>query len=188
MTADIRARLLAAGPTLAEEFSLDRLTPERVCSSAGLKVQDFSAAFPSMGHYVEALHQQFLDSILQRLVSGPGLLKPGLERLNEATNLQLDICLEQRRLRALLMEARRKIPLVTEALYKRNLATSLMISIELKSLGCTQAPVIARLYCIMVLETADIEAAAGVTVPAARQALSEFLAHWLPATARNPAG
>jgi len=179
---DIKTRLLAAGPKLAEEFSLDQFTSERVCAAAGLKAQDFSATFPSMGHYVEALHQQFMDAILQRLISGPGVLKPSLERLNEATNLQLDICLEQRRLRALLMEARRRIPLVTEALHKRNLATSLMISIELKSLGCTQAPVIARLYCIMVLETADIEAAAGVTVPAARQALSGFLAHWLPAS------
>lgn len=184
MSADVRKRLLAVGPALAEKSSLDQFTPEFVSAAAGLSPQDFSSAFPDMGHYVEALHQQFMDSILQRLISGPGVLKPGLERINEATNLQLDICLEQRRLRALLMEARRRIPLVTEALHKRNQSTSLMISIELKSLGCTQAPVIARLYCIMVLETADIEAAAGVTVPAARKALSDFLLHWLPVPAR----
>ena len=152
-------------------------------AAAGLTKADFLAEFDSIDAYLVELHHQFMEQILSSIVKDAGKLPPSLERMDRASSVQLDICLEQRALRGLLAEARRMVPRVADVFHRRNQVTAVMISIELKSLGCRQATMFGRFYCMMVLEAAQIEADAGKIVPEARRTLADFLALSLPATA-----
>jgi TetR/AcrR family transcriptional repressor of nem operon len=179
-----RSRLLAAAPKLAAKLHLAQLTPEVIAKGARLSAADFMVEFSGgVDEYLDELNQQFLESILSRIVAQAGSLPPGLERMARASSTQLDICLEDRSLRSLLVEARRLVPRVAEAMHRRNQVTAMMISLELKKLGCPQPLVIARLYCMMVLEAAQIEADAGAAVPEVRKALADFLGSWVPVVA-----
>lgn len=181
MNAPTSSRLLSAGLALAAKYSLDDLSAETIADTTGLTREQFAAQFASVDGYLLELNQQFLDHILDRLVREAGTNPPGLVRMCRATELQLDICLEHRALRNLLSDARRRMPLVAEAFHRRNHTTGIMIGIELKSLGCPNAAPMGRLYCLMVLETAQIECEAGAPNPALRRALADFLANALSA-------
>lgn len=173
-----RELLLAAAPRLAELLKLEQLTPAIIAEAASVSEADFTAEFGTLGDYMAVVHHNYLEMILARLIRETGQMPPSLDRILRASLLQLDICLEVRALRSLIMDARRQIPRVAEDLYQRNRGTSLMISLELKKLGCKHPMVIARYWCQMVLEAAEIEADAGGKVPEARQALSDFLDLW----------
>ncbi|AXQ31365.1 hypothetical protein D0B54_22945 [Solimonas sp. K1W22B-7] len=181
MSAPTSSRLLTAGLALAAQYTLDELAPETIADTTGLSHEQFAAQFGSVDGYLLEMNQQFLDHILDRLVREAGTHSPGLPRMCRATQLQLDICLEHRALRNLLSEARRRMPLVAEAFHRRNHTTGIMIGIELKSLGCPHAAAIGRIYCLMVLETAQIECETGAPNPALRRALADFLANALSA-------
>jgi AcrR family transcriptional regulator len=171
-----RLRLLTAATELAEKHRLDQLTIDAIAAGAGLTKTDFLAEFDSVDAYLVELHNQFMEHILSSIVKDAGKLPPSLERMGRASAIQLDICLEQRALRGLLAEARRMVPSVADVFHRRNQVTAVMISIELKSLGCTRAAMFGRFYCMMVLEAAQIEADAGKLVAEARSALADFLA------------
>ncbi len=170
-----RDRLLAAAPRLADLLRLEQLTPGLIAEASSVSEADFCAEFDGVGDYMAATHHRYMEMILSRLIRETGQMRPGPERILRASMLQLDICLEVRALRSLIMQARRQIPQVAEDLYKRNRATSLMICLELKSLGCKHPLVTARYWCQLVLEAAEIEADAGVRVPESRQVLHDFL-------------
>jgi len=176
-----RKQALRAAWRLAELFKLEQLTPEIIAESAGLGVEAFIAEFGSVAQFLDEAHTLYLDDILARIVREASQMPPSLDRILRASTAQLDYCLEQHAFRNLIADARRRVPLVAESLHKRNRGTSLMISIELKALGCKSPMVIARCYCQMVLEAAQIEADAGAVVAEARQALRDFLAMWVPA-------
>lgn len=169
------SRLMVAGAALGEKYQLQELSPEVIADCTGLTREQFHAQFGAVDVYLEQVHQQFMERLLQTLVVSAGSLPRGLDRLGRASIAQLDFCLKHRALRGLLADARRLVPRVAAAFHKRSHTTALMIGIELKSLGCQHPQVIARLYCMMVLEAAQIEADAGAPVPAARRALQEFL-------------
>jgi AcrR family transcriptional regulator len=191
MSGPTSSRLLAAGAALAARYSFEQLTPENVADTTGLTREQFTAQFGSLDSYLTALNQQFLDHILDRLVNDARDTPRGLPRMCRATELQLDICLEHRALRLLLGEARRRLPGLAQAFHKRNQTAAMMIGIELKSLACPDANGVGRLYCHMVLETAQIECEAGTPNRALRRMLAEFLANALSAppvkTAAAPA-
>ncbi len=176
-----RKQILRAAWRLAELFKLEQLTPEIVAESAGISVEAFTAEFGSVAQFLDEAHTLYLDDILARIVKEAGQMPPGVDRILRASLVQLDYCLEVRAFRNLIAEARRRVPQVAESLYRRNRGTSLMISIELKALDCKNPMVIARYYCLMVLEAAQIESEAGAAVPEARQALRDFLAMWIAA-------
>lgn len=170
------SRLVAAGMALSAKYALEELDAANIADTTGLSREQFAAQFGSVDVYLTELNQQFQDLILSRLVAEAGQLPPGLARMCRATEVQLEVCLEHRPLRNLLAEARRRLPRVAEAFHKRNQTTAMMIGIELKSLGCPNSTVIGRLYCLMVLEAAQIECEAGHALPAARRTLADFLA------------
>lgn len=170
-----RNRLLATAPRLAELFTLEQLTPELVAEAAQLGEADFHAEFKTFGDFMAEVHHHYLEKILGRLIRDTGSMPPSADRILRASLLQLDLCLEMAALRRLIMQARRQIPRVAEDLYKRNKGTSLMISLELKTLGCKHPMVAARYWCQLVLEAAEIEADAGGKVMEARGMLVDFL-------------
>lgn len=181
MTAPTSSRLLAAGAALAARYGFEQLTPDIVADTTGLTREQFAAQFGTLDIYLTELNQQFQDHILDEMVREAGQLPPGLPRMCRATEVQLDVCLRHRPLRNLLVDARRLLPGVAAAFHRRNQTTAMMIGIELKSLGCPNSTMIGRLYCLMVLEAAQIECEPGAPNPALRQTLADFLANALAA-------
>lgn len=181
MSGPTSSRLLAAGAALAARYSFEQLTPENVADTTGLTHGQFAAQFGNLDSYLTEMNRQFLDHILDRLVRDAASTPPGLPRMCRATELQLDLCLEHRTLRLLLSEARRLLPGMALAFHKRNRTTAMMIGVELKSLGCPNSNAIGRVYCQMVLETAQIECEAAAPNPALRRMLADFLANALSA-------
>jgi hypothetical protein len=172
-----RDRLLAAGKAIAEKKpSLSALNPEAIAAAARLEPAHFEAEFASMDEYLVELQRSFLESTLSVVVAELGAAVPGLERMVRAMNLQLDACLQQRGLRRLLVEARRRVPPVAETFYKQGNVTALMIGIELKSLGCPNPAEVGRLYWALMIEAAQIEAENGQATPSVRKTLRDFLA------------
>jgi len=181
MSGPASLRLLAAGAALAARYGFEQLTPDNVADTTGLTREQFAAQFGSLDVYFTELNRQFLDHILDRLVQAASQTPPGLPRMQRATELQLDICLEHRALRLLLSEARRRLPGMAQYFHKRNQTTAMMVGIELKSLACPNSHAIGRVYCQMVLEAAQLECEAGAPNPGLRRRLSEFLAAALSA-------
>lgn len=181
MSGPTSSRLLAAGAALAARYSFEHLTPDIVADTTGLTREQFVAQFGTLDIYLTELNQQFQDHILDEMVSKAGQLPPGLPRMCRATEIQLEVCLRHRPLRSLLVDARRLLPGVAAAFHRRNQTTAMMIGIELKSLGCPNSTMIGRLYCLMVLEAAQIESEPGAPNPALRQMLADFLASALSA-------
>ena len=176
-----KQRFLDIAPALAEQVKLDQLTPAAICAAAKLAEPEFIEEFRTIEAYVAEAHRKFLDRLLGRMVHESNDLPPGIERILRSSFAQLNGCLEQRALRGWFAEARRRFPRVAEEIHQRNRGTSMMISIELTALGCRRPMIIARLYCVMMLEAAQMEADAGGPVPELRQALRDFLAMWIPA-------
>jgi len=175
-----RGRFLSVAPSLAERCKLDDLTPALIAAEAKLPERDFADEFGTIPDYVAELHRKFLNGLLARMVHDVGDLPPSIERIMKSSEAQLNACLEQRALRAWLAEARRKMPRIAEEIHQRNRGTSMMISIELATLRCKRPMIIARLYCAMMLEAAQMEADAGGPIPEMRQGLRDFLAMLVP--------
>jgi hypothetical protein len=175
-----RGRFLSVAPALAEQLKLDQLTPAAICAAAKLREEEFFEEFGSVGDYVAELHRKFLNGLLARMVQEVGDLPPGIDRIMRSSATQLDACLEQRALRSWFAEARRKVPRVAEEIHQRNRGTAMMISIELTAMRCKRPMIIARLYCAMMLEAAQMEADAGGPIPELRQGLKDLLTLWLP--------
>lgn len=176
-----RESALAVAAQLAETLRLDQLTPASIAAQCGLTPDEFLAAFPSVDDYLVEVHQQFMARLLETIVADAGALPPSLQRIVRASLVQLDYCLQHRALRNLLAEARRLVPKLAQIFHKRNQTTAMMIAMELKNLGCAQSIDVGRLYCMMVLEAAQIESDAGAAVPEMRQLLADFLALRMPA-------
>jgi TetR/AcrR family transcriptional repressor of nem operon len=176
-----RHRFLSVAPQLAAELKLDELTPRAIAAAAKLPEADFADEFGDVGAYVSELHRKFMDGLLAHMIEEADPLPPGIDRIMRSSAAQLNACLQQRPLRAWFADARRKVPRVAEEIHVRNRGTAMMISIELKTLGCKRPMIIARLYGAMMLEAAQMEADAGGAIPEMRQALKDFLEMWIPA-------
>ncbi len=179
-----RKDILRAAWRLAELFKLAQLTPEIIADAASISLADFNTRFKSVSEYLDQVHTLYLEDNLERILGKTGQMPPGLERIYRGAIAQLDYCLEARAFRNLMTEARRSVPQVAESQYARNRSTAMLISLELKALGCKSPTVVARYYCLMALEAAQIESEAGAVVPDARQALRDFLAMWIPEKSR----
>ena len=186
-----KARFLSVAPTLAETLKLDQLTPAAISAFARLSEAEFAVEFGNVEGYVAELHRKFLDGLLERMLNDTGELKPGIERVLKASFAQLNACLEQRSVRAWFAEARRKMPRIAEEMHQRNRGTSMMISMELATLGCADPMIVARFYTTMMVEAAQMEADAGRLVAEVRQALRDFLVTWVlrrPVSPQIPSG
>ena len=101
-----RDALLDIGFALAETTGLDSLSVNAITGAAGVAKGTFFHHFGDRTAYLVQLHRRFHDRILadvQRAVAG---LPSGLERLTVISTTYLDACLNQRGVRALILEAR----------------------------------------------------------------------------------
>ncbi len=170
-----RDRLLAAGPSLCEQYSFQELSEARICAAANVSAAAFQAAFGgSILTYVNALQQQFMDGLRDRILKVTTGTSTGMTRLQLACEAYLAGCLEARPLRAWLIEAR-ALPEVAAGLRRQNQVYWAVMGLELKSLGWPHPEAAARLFLAMINEASVVEHRAGQPVAAVRDALWDFL-------------
>lgn len=168
-----RTTLFEAGHRLADH-ALNELTPAIIASEAGLSEAAFNACFGSMQEYFFALHQYFLSMILKQVITSLSGLPPGAERLQAGIKAFLDGCLQHHGLRLLMLQMDTN-PELLDVARKRRRAFLEMLRLEFKAAGSLHSEEAARLFRVMVEETALAELEAWTEMPQLRHILWKFL-------------
>ena len=162
-----RAALIEAGLRLLARHSPAAITPESVCAETGLDPAGFAQQFPT----IEALHCAMLgrlsDGVRDKLSRVMTNMPPGLPRLQVAVETYLESSFANTALRTLSVHLRND-PGYAEFLRSRVTGLSLMMTLELRSLGHPQAAETARLLTAAALEVGASEQTAGRRLPALR--------------------
>ncbi len=107
------------GLRLAERTGLTGLSVNLLVDEAGVSKGTFFHHFGDRASYLLALHREFHDRIAEHIDQTISDLPPGRERLLAGATVYLDMCLQQRGIRALLLEARAE-PAVAQEITRRN--------------------------------------------------------------------
>ncbi|MEA2425804.1 MAG: hypothetical protein QOH13_2214 [Thermoleophilaceae bacterium] len=170
-----RAKLLSAGLRLAESMSLARISVNLLVREAGVAKGSFFHHFGDRATYLVALHREFHERLLAELQAATSGLPPGRERLETAGNAYLDVCLRERGVRALLLEARAE-PLIAEEVLNRNEANAEICRADFDAMGWNDPLQSARLWIAVVAEAALVELRTGGRDRATRRAIAQLLA------------
>ncbi len=98
--------LLDAGTVVAEEHGLAGLSVNRVVSQAGVAKGTFYVHFEDREAFVDALHARFHARVQEAVAAAIDGVPPGPERLWRGAEAYLDMCLADRAVKALALEAR----------------------------------------------------------------------------------
>jgi TetR/AcrR family transcriptional regulator, transcriptional repressor for nem operon len=167
--------LLRAGGLVAERRGIAGLSVAAVTREAGLAKATFYVYFPDRESFIDALHQRFYKDVNEAVAAAVLGLPPGRAQLLAAIEAYLDVCLENRAVKALVFETRAQSSLTTtmeerEAMFVQ-LAEPCTRAMKLKP-----AQVFARLAVALASETALIEMESARKVPGARKAIGALLA------------
>jgi AcrR family transcriptional regulator len=169
-----RTKLIESGLRLAERTGLTGLSVNLLVDEAGVSKGSFFHHFGDRASYLLALHREFHDRIAEQIDQAMGDLPPGRERLTTGARVYLDTCLQQRGIRALLLEARAE-PAVAQEISRRNADFAGKCAADFGALGRRHPLENAQLWVAMTAEAALIELADGAAAPQVRAALEEFL-------------
>ncbi len=174
-----REALLSAGVAVAERDGLAGLSVNSVVAEAGVAKGTFYVHFADRAAFVDALHEGFHERVLRAVEEATADTSPGAERIWRGAEAYLDICLRERAIKALALEARTDAALTAKmsARHERFAASAIP---SIKAMGWSDAGTVAQLLAAMINEVAIRELEAGRKVPAARRSLRRFLG--LPAT------
>ena len=172
--AETRAKLIDAGLRLSERTGLTGLSVNLLVDEAGVSKGSFFHHFGDRASYLLAVHREFHDQIAERIDREVEGMPPGRERLLAGARVYLDTCLEQRGIRALLLEARAE-PAVAQEITRRNAEFAGKCKPDFAALGRRHPLESAHLWIAMTAEAALIELPRGSRVGAVRAALEEFL-------------
>jgi len=172
--ASTRAKLIESGLRLAERTGLGGLSVNLLVEEAGLSKGSFFHHFGDRNGYLLALHREFHDRIAERINAAIDGMQPGRERLIAGARVYLDACLEQRGIRALLLEARAE-PAVAEEITRRNADFAQRCRADFKSLRHRHPLASAHLWVAMSAEAALLELRQGSRGRTVRAALEDFL-------------
>jgi AcrR family transcriptional regulator len=169
-----RDRLLDAGVQIAELHGLAGLSVNQVVAEAGLAKGTFYVHFADRAAYVDALHARFHGRVAvavgQALKDSP----PGAEAIIRGATAYLDLCLADRAVKALTLEARSD-PELSAAMSDRHERFAAVAIPSFEAMGWPDAAESARLFAAMIAEVSILELAAAGPLPASRRALSRFL-------------
>jgi len=168
-----RAALLEAGLRLAGG-GLQALSVNDVTAEAKVAKGTFYVHFASRAEFVLALHRSFYDRTVQHIQGAVQAAAPGREALEAGAYAYLDACLDQRAVKALLLEARFE-PLIQEEVAARNEGHVRFAAPQFAAMGRPDPEVSARLFVAVASEAALLELANGGPDPAVRRALAAFL-------------
>jgi TetR/AcrR family transcriptional regulator, transcriptional repressor for nem operon len=169
-----REALIDAGLRLAERTGLTGLSINLIVENAGVAKGTFFHHFGDRASYLLALHREFHDRMATQMQAATAEIPPGRKRLIAGANACLDVCLGDRGVRALLLEARAE-PAVTDEISSRNHANAELCRPDFVALGRPHPYESAQLWIGMVAEAALIEHQAATALPAIRKALEQFL-------------
>jgi AcrR family transcriptional regulator len=169
-----RERLLDAGVSVAERYGLTGLSVNRVVAQAGVAKGTFYVHFSDRSAFVDALHARFHARVIDAVSNATDGLPDGPERIVCGAEAYLDVCLEDRAVKALAMEARSD-PELTSSMSARHERFAAAAVPSFKAMGWRDAPTAAQLFAAMTAEIAMRELAARKPLPAARRTLRRFL-------------
>jgi AcrR family transcriptional regulator len=169
-----RTKLIESGLRLAERTGLTGLSVNLLVDEAGVSKGSFFHHFGDRASYLLALHREFHDRIAEQIDRALADLPPGRERLTTGTRVYLDMCLQQRGIRALLLEARAE-PAVAQEITRRNADFAQKFKPDFDELGRQHPLESAQLLAAMAAEAALIELGAGSAMESVRAALAEFI-------------
>jgi AcrR family transcriptional regulator len=169
-----REALLDAGATVAERYGLAGLSVNRVVVEAGVAKGTFYVHFSARAAFVDSLHERFHSKVEAAVATAVSGLPPGAERIARGVEAYLDVCLTDRAVKALALEARSDPSLSAPmaARHERFAAASVP---SFKAMGWPDAPAASQLLAAMTAEIAIRELDASRRLPASRRALRHFL-------------
>jgi TetR/AcrR family transcriptional repressor of nem operon len=169
-----RELLLAAGVVVAEQAGLAGLSVNGVVAEAGVAKGTFYVHFADREAFVDALHERFHARVQEAVSAATAGVPTGAERIWRGAEAYLDVCLTNRAIKALALEARTDTALTASmsARHER-FAASAMPSI--RAMGWPDAAAAAQLLAAMTAEIAIRELEAGRRLPAARRSLRRYL-------------
>jgi AcrR family transcriptional regulator len=169
-----REALLDAGVSVAEQHGLAGLSVNRVVASAGVAKGTFYVHFESREQFVDALHARFHARVEEAVAAAIADLPPGRDRLVRGAEAYLDVCLADRAVKALALEARSDPDLAASMSTRHERFASSAVP-SFKAIGWPDATAASHLLAAMTAEVAVRELDAGRRVPAARRSLRRFL-------------
>lgn len=170
-----REALLDAGVVVAEQHGLAGLSVNRVVAQAGVAKGTFYVHFSDRHGFVDALHERFHSRVQDAVASATAEVPPGPDRLVRGAAAYLDLCLADRAVKALALEARSDPSLMASMADRHDRFASAAIP-SFKAMGWPDARAASQLLAAMTAEIAIRELDAGRRLPAARRALERFLA------------
>jgi TetR/AcrR family transcriptional repressor of nem operon len=171
--------LIETGLRLAERTGLAGLSINLLVEEAGVSKGTFFHHFGDRATYLVELHRSFHDQIFDQTLASVGDISPGPGRLLAAAQFYLDACLDQRGVRALLLEARAE-QAIAEEISTRNARAAELCRPDFAALGWPHPAQGARLWVGLVAETALVEYEGGHRDPDLRAALAHFISPALP--------
>jgi AcrR family transcriptional regulator len=169
-----RELLLDAGVTVAEQHGLAGLSVNRVVAQAGVAKGTFYVHFADRETFVDALHERFHSRVQEAVAAATAGVPPGAEHIARAAEAYLDVCLSDRAVKALALEARSE-GAYTDDMKQRVDRFAAAALPSLKAMGWPDATAAAHLVAAMTAEIAIRELDAGRRLPASRRALRRLL-------------
>jgi TetR/AcrR family transcriptional regulator, transcriptional repressor for nem operon len=166
--------LLEAGVRVAEREGLAGLSVNRVVGEAGVAKGTFYVHFPDREAFVDALHARFHARVQEAVATATSGIPPGAGRIVAGVEAYLDVCLADRAIKALSLEARTDAAL-TASMSARHESFAASAIPSFKAMGWPDAKAAAQLLAAMTSEIAIRELEAGRRVPGARRSLRRFL-------------
>lgn len=169
-----REALLDAGVAVAEGQGLAGLSVNRVVAKAGVAKGTFYVHFADREAFVDALHERFHGRVQEAVGTATDGVPPGAKRIVLGAEAYLDVCLEDRAVKALALEARSDGALTASMSARHDRAVAAAVP-SFRAMGWPDAPAAAQLLAAMTSEIAIRELEAGRRLPTARRALRRFL-------------
>lgn len=166
--------LLAAGVAVAAREGLAGLSVNRVVAEVGVAKGTFYVHFADREAFIDALHAAFHERVREAVARATADTPPGAERLLRGAEAYLDVCLADRAIKALALEARTDAALTSSmsARHERFAASAVP---SFRAMGWPDARAAAQLLAAMTSEIAIRELEAGRRLPTARRTLARFL-------------
>jgi TetR/AcrR family transcriptional regulator, transcriptional repressor for nem operon len=166
--------LLDAGEAVAARDGHSGLSVTAVTSRAGVAKGTFYVYFPDRAAFIEALDRRFYDRVAEAVLSAVAPLAPGRDLLIAAVEAYLDVCLAQRAVKALILEARVHSARGAAFAGLLDQFTALMAP-SMEAIGMTPVGVHARLLVALASEVALMELERGSSVDEARAGVRAML-------------
>jgi TetR/AcrR family transcriptional repressor of nem operon len=169
-----RTALMDAGVTVAAEHGIAGLSVNRVVAEAGVAKGTFYVHFHDRDAFIDALHERCHARVGEAVAAAIEGVPPGAEQIVAGSEAYLDLCLADRAVKALAVEARSD-PSLTASMAARHDRAAAAIAPSFKAMGWPDANAAAQLMAAMTAEIAMRELEAGRRLPAQRRALRRFV-------------